>query len=88
MYKCDAEKFMCVKCDPPNTQGCNFEDPCKKTCGKFTPEDMIGTWRGFLVKNHAPANFDMGEYHFEFGTADLTVVQPDNTKIMYDVATT
>jgi hypothetical protein len=71
---------MCVKCIPPNIAGCNFETPCKNTCGKFTPEDMQGTWRGMMTKDVGGAkHFDMGEYEFVFGKDDLTMTMPNNT---------
>lgn len=48
---------------------------------------MLGVWRGFMAKNGDPKKFDMGEYHFDFGKADLTVTMPNATKMMFDVAT-
>jgi hypothetical protein len=48
---------------------------------------MVGIWRGFMAKDKAPGNFEMGEYRFEFGKADLTVTAPNATKMMFDVAT-
>ena len=40
-----------------------------------------------MVKNKSPKKFDMGEYRFEFGKADLQVTTPNATKLMFDVAT-
>lgn len=34
-----------------------------------------------------PTDFEMGEYRFEFGKSDLEVTMPNNTKMMFDVAT-
>ena len=48
---------------------------------------MMGIWRGFMVKDKAPKNFEMGEYRFEFGKDDLTVTMPNSTMLMFDVAT-
>jgi len=87
LYKCDKAKYQCVKCTPPDTQGCNFLGPCQGTCGKFTPEDLLGVWRGFDAKDHMPTKFEMGEYRFDFGKADVEVTWPNKTKKMFDVAT-
>ena len=54
LYRCDPKAYKCMKCDPPNITGCNFLSPCQKTCGKFTPEDLVGTWRGFMAKDNGP----------------------------------
>jgi len=48
---------------------------------------MLGIWRGFMVKDNAPNNFDMGEYRFEFGETDLKITFQNDTSKMFDVAT-
>ena len=71
LYKCNPEEFKCEKCDPPAT-GCNFLKPCQATCGKFTPEEMMGAWRGIMSKDKdGPSKHEYGEYDFVFGKDNL-----------------
>ena len=60
-----------------------------KSCGAFTPDELVGTWRGFMVKNNTSTVFDQGEYDFVFGKNDLTVTPPEGGKAMnFNVSTT
>lgn len=40
-----------------------------------------------MAKDNMPGHFDMGEYRFEFGKADLEMTMPNATKMMFDIAT-
>ena len=51
LYKCEAKSFKCVECEEHELAGCNYETACTASCGKFTPDDMLGMWRGFVVKD-------------------------------------
>lgn len=49
-YKCDPESFKCVEC--PVAGGiCDFLPSCENNCGKFTPPELIGVWRGLVIGN-------------------------------------
>jgi len=75
-------------CDPAHPAGCNYQKPCEASCGHFTPEDMLGHWRGFEVKEGTPGKFAMGEFDAVFTENKLTVMGADGSKEEFDVSTT
>lgn len=88
LYRCDPSEFKCVECKEGHEAGCNYESGCKASCGKFTPEDMVGKWRGFVVKDGGPKKFAMGEIDANFGNKTVTFTSFDGTSHKYDVSTT
>jgi hypothetical protein len=60
---------------------------CDGSCGHFTPTNLLGTWRGLMVKKGMPNTFDMGEIDMIFGDKNLTVAYPNKTQDIYDVST-
>jgi hypothetical protein len=58
---------------------------CSQECGHVTPTQLIGDWRGLMVKKGATGMFDMGEYDMKWGENNLTVTYPNKTNAIYDV---
>ena len=49
---------------------------------------MLGTWRGFEVKDGASGKFDMGEVDAVFNETSLLLKRGDGSKTVYAVSTT
>jgi len=65
LYKCNPETYKCEECKD-STAGCNYLAACEGNCGKFSPADMIGTWRGIdALKGSGPSDFTYGEFDME-----------------------
>lgn len=83
MFKCDKKTLVCAE-DKTGT----IKAACDASCGHFTPTNLLGTWRGLMVKKGMPNVFDMGEIDMIFGDKNLTVAYPNKTQDVYDVSTT
>jgi len=83
-YKCDNETLKCTK---TNDTG-SMKSACDQDCGKIVPTQLLGTWRGLMVKKGPVGMFDMGEIDMKFGDSNLTVTYPNKTQDIYDVSTT
>ena len=75
LYSCDNKTFTCKKDATGFTNA-----SCGMNCGHFTPINLLGYWRGLMVKNHANGNFEMGEYDMHFGNTNLTLTYPNKTQ--------
>jgi len=73
LFRCNPENYQCVECEKGHEGGCNYEVACKASCGKFSPLDLIGKWRGLNVKDRGVKKFDFGEKTADFknNTVDL-----------------
>ena len=80
LYKCEPSSFKCVQCEPHEEAGCNYQKACSSSCGKFSPEDLLGNWRGFVVKNGSPTKFPMGEVDITFSNKTATFHNADGSK--------
>lgn len=60
---------------------------CNSSCGKITPSNLLGAWRGLMVKNMTKGAFEMGEFDMLFGDSNLTLRWPNKTQQVFDVAT-
>jgi len=60
---------------------------CNASCGKITPSNLLGAWRGLMVKNMTKGAFEMGEFDMMFGDSNLTLRWPNKTQQVFDVAT-
>jgi len=80
---CDEEKLVC------NRDNTGISKPaCDNACAHHTPDNLLGNWRGLNVKDHMNGNFMLGEFDMIFGDANLTVMFPNKTQKIFDVATT
>lgn len=77
-----------MSCKESKDPGSTIKLACDANCGKFTPTELIGRWRGLNVKTGMPNNFLMGEIDMVFGDSNLTVIYPNRTQVVYDVSTT
>lgn len=50
--------------------------------------NLLGDWRGLMVKEHTNGEFEMGEYDMHFGDSNLTLTMPDRSQKIFDTATT
>jgi len=60
---------------------------CDASCGKITPSNLLGPWRGLMVKEKTKGQFDMGEFDMLFGDSNMTFTWPNKTQQVFDVAT-
>lgn len=65
-----------------------IEAACNASCGKITPVNMLGNWRGLMVKKLTKGEFDMGEFDMKFGDSNMTLTWPNKTQQVFDVAST
>lgn len=77
--------MKCEKSQSPSGMG---KDGCSSQCGHVTPTQLLGNWRGLMVKNKMTGMFDMGEYDMKFGESNLTVTFPNRTNLIFDVYST
>jgi len=84
LMECDPKTLTCVTAKSGGT----IKQACDAQCGHITPQELLGTWRGLMAKKGAPPHFDMGEIDLVFGDKNLTVIYPNRTQNIYDVATT
>lgn len=83
LYMCDEDKLVC------NLNASGISKPaCDNNCAHHTPDNLLGKWRGLNVKDHMKGNFMLGEFDLIFGDANLTVLFPNKTQKIFDVATT
>lgn len=64
-----------------------IEQACNSSCGKITPSNLLGPWRGLMVKQVTKGEFVMGEFDMMFGDSNLTLRWPNQTQQIFDVAT-
>lgn len=65
-----------------------LDKACNAACGKITPINLIGNWRGLMVKEKMNGQFVMGEFDMKFGNDNMTLTWPNKTQQLFDVATT
>jgi hypothetical protein len=75
LYRCDQSSMSCIKAE----EGGIIKEDCEANCGRFSPLELLGLWRGLMVKEGGLSNFDMGEFDLSFGERNLTVLYPNRT---------
>jgi len=81
--KCNTTSFQCEKDESGMIQAA-----CNASCGKITPVNLLGDWRGLMVKKLQKGEFDMGEFDMHFGDSNMTLTWPNKTQQVFDVAST
>ena len=64
-----------------------IDKACNASCGKITPVNLLGPWRGLMVKEKMKGQFVMGEFDMLFGDSNMTFTWPNKTQQVFDVAT-
>ena len=80
--KCNTTSFQCEQ-----DQSGMIGAACNASCGKITPSNLLGPWRGLMVKEMTKGQFEMGEFDMLFGDSNLTLRWPNKTQQVFDVAT-
>ena len=53
-----------------------------------TPNNLLGYWRGLMVKDLKVGEFDVGELDMHFGSDNLTVLFSNGSSVTFTVGTT
>lgn len=83
LYKCDPTSFKCIACDPRDV--CEKLAVCTETCQKASPLELVGSWRGLIIKDGPKNEFDFGEEDIVFGKTDASFRSADGIVTKYTV---
>lgn len=64
-----------------------LDKACEQNCGPITPVNLLGDWRGLMVKEMTKGQFVMGEFDMHFADKNMTFTWPNLTQQVFDVAT-